>query len=152
MTDILYIFRMTLGNLLLAVVLAHYIIYVVSLLDDKKKEEISTTNEELERLRNKSDKTLEEQKRFLELKYPPKRTKTKFDIKNIGLIIVKIVIFLFLFRFVLFGFNIIGLELGLGWTILIIFLFSMIINTILSKFNLHNKTGFFNMIRGGRKR
>lgn len=114
-------------------VFAYYFLYLFMLIvSPRKRREIETKNEKLEKMRTVPMKTLEEQKEFINIKYP-KSYKIEWT-----KIIVNIVIFLIIFSlirlvFVNFGLNFTWLE---GLIIIAIIIIG--ISIILRPFRLQN--------------
>lgn len=132
------------GNMLVILLLSYYTFYVITLINKRQRTGIQQTNKRLEELRNKHDKTMEEQKEFIGLKYPKKGT-FKFSWKWLLIAIGYAILFIGinLAWINLFGFFLIKLKL---WhAILIVFISPIIVNLILKKFKLE-KDSILNMI------
>jgi hypothetical protein len=91
----------SIGGILVSVLLTYYTLYLATFLFKNKRDKIQNKNKELNKIRKVKFKTLKEQKRFLELKYP-KSQKLKFTWKSILNFVFKIFVFIVIFRLFLF--------------------------------------------------
>lgn len=126
---------MEFGNLLIVVLLMYYTFYFVGLTSKNKREIIQKTNVQLDVLRKKPVKTLDEQKTFISLKYP-KKDKYKFRWLDVG----KILLYLLVGVTVMIGysklFTLLGIHVPLFIAIIIIMVIPIIINYFLGKLHL----------------
>src|SRR6056297_1555160 len=129
--------KMNLGtNLFIA-----YIIYIIStyitlVINKEKRKEHKSNRERLHKLRNIAVKTDEEQKEFINLKYP-KTPPFKWSFKNVGLFILKAAIMISIFigaRYLWKTY--IGWLMPLLMTFIVMALLPILINKVLKKFNL----------------
>ena len=132
-----------LGNWIIILYLCYFTIYIFLFLFKQNREVTQKINLELERLRKISIKTLEEQKEFINLRYPKSQFKWTWGI--VKPLAIRITTFIVLFRVYLYLFGLIGLRFSFMQGILFIFIGPIIINLILRKFNLHTNdiTVFF---------
>lgn len=127
---------MGLADIIVVFLLTYYSIHIVRMMFNKKKRVvIQQTNIDIDKLRKKPFKSLEEQKQFLNLKYP-KGSKFKWQWKIIPNVLFSIILYIVVFRSLLYLWDIIGIQLRLWHSIIIIILFPMAINYILEKFNI----------------
>ena len=94
---------------------------------------IQTTNTKLDKLREKPLKTLDEQKEFINLKYP-KKGKFKFKWAMVPKFLLNIAFFggfIFLYRFIL---NYFEIKIPVWVAIIFIILFPLVVNLILERF------------------
>jgi hypothetical protein len=127
---------MAFGNIFVGVLLTFYLLKVVKLLLFKKdREVIQKQNNELEKLRANPVKTLEEQKKFIDVKYG-KSQKWKFSWQKLFILLGNIIIFIIVFRTMLYGFSYYNIDIKLWQAIVFAILFPMIMNIVLAKFNL----------------
>lgn len=127
------------GNMFVVIVLTQYIYYFFNLLSKHKRENIKITTVEINALRKIPIKTVDEQKRFLDMRYP-KSVKFKYTPLNIIKIISNTIIYFLLF----FGVNymiseILGWEFSIGFGIFFIIIFPLAMNYVLRKFNLNRQ-------------
>lgn len=123
-------------NLFIVYFVYTLITYIKLALNKNMRKEHQNTQKGLEKLRDIPFKTLEQQKKFLNLKYP---TSTPFiwSWSNVGKVVLKLgtMIFLFLTARYLWKTYIIW-EFSLWHVIIIMVVFPIILNKILKKFNL----------------
>jgi len=126
------------GDIFVTVVLTYYTVYVLKIIFSKtNRENIKAANIELEKLRKIPNKTVEEQKKFIDLRYP--KRKGKFQWRSLPMTILKFIPFLILYLFVFRSyryiiFNLLGVEIKTWMAILFVILFPLILNYILDKF------------------
>ena len=121
------------GNIITQIFLTSYFDYLLVLMFNRnKRTEVKTKNIKLDKLRVKSNKTLEEQKEFLNQKFGTTEKK-KIQWKKIGFTMIRYIIIYLIIRqtFIYFDVNI-----RIYQAVLIIVIGSPIINYILKKFNL----------------
>tara|TARA_Y100000310_G_C20268879_1_gene617064 strand:- start:154 stop:594 length:441 start_codon:yes stop_codon:yes gene_type:complete len=127
-------------DVILVFMCVHYVMFFASLLFKKNRESIKGMNTELDELRHKPNKTLEEQKRFIELKYPKKepfKWKNFWNFKNILKFIWSLVKYMVT---IIFFFWVISLVTVPLWAaLLIIFVLPHIISKILKKAGIQDK-------------
>ena len=123
------------GNLVVMIFLTYYSFYFFTIMKKKNRIKIKETNNRLNELRNKPLKTVEEQKEFINLKYP-KRDKFKWHWMMIPRIIIYIVIFSLVFQVYNFLFSYLKLDLPLWIGILFVMIFPILINLLLERFDL----------------
>jgi Na+/melibiose symporter-like transporter len=123
------------GNILIALFFTRYLFFCISLTNKEHKQKIITKNERIEYLRNKDNKTLEEQKEFVKLKYnqekPEKFSWKKLLTNTAPKIASTTGMFFFL--------NWIGLQTDFFLTLLVLVIVAMILNYFLRKKGLQNQ-------------
>ena len=124
---------MDIANIIIVVVLVYYTLYGITLFNPKKRKAIQAGNIELEKLRRIPIKTLEDQKKFLDLKHPKKK-KSRFSWRSVPSIGWRIVVFIGLFQLYSYLLGITGYTFKLWQTILFVIIFPILINFILAKF------------------
>ncbi len=126
------------GNLIIAFFITQYILFFISLLNKEKYTEIVEKNTKIEYLRHKPNKTLDEQKEFIRLKYnqyPDKEFSWKdFFINTLKFSIFFVPLWLGLDKYTNFRPN-------FFLTLLVCTIIGYIINKILLKHNLQQQDG-----------
>ncbi len=136
---------MAFGNLIVCAFLSFYSVFIIKLLSSKNRKNINQKNKKLDTIRKVKYKTLEEQKAFINLKFPKSNmTKSTWSQKGKATLkfILNAIIFitiLFIYKYMFTYFNI---NIGLFGLILFLILFPLIINYILSKFKLQHNDDF----------
>ena len=126
---------MGIGNIIVTILFSYYSIYFIDLFNKNKRLGIQIVNKELDKLRKIPLKTLEEQKQFINMKYP-KKQKGRFSWSVVPRILLKLVIFFVLFQAWLYLLvNIIGYEFPLWLAILFVMVLPILINLVLAKFD-----------------
>lgn len=123
------------GNLIIIIFMCYYSFYFIKLFKGKNRKLIQVANKELDKLRKIPVKSIEEQKRFLDIKHPKKR-KFKWSWKIIPSFLLQILIFVIFFQIYNFLFYILGWSIPLWVAILFIIIAPIFINLILEKFKL----------------
>jgi len=124
------------GNLLLVIFLTYYSTYFIKVIFNKKyRKDVQFTNSHMDNLRSKKVKTLEEQKNFINLKYP-KSVKEPWTFKRVGYILFQLVFFIFIFQAYFTLFSVIGISIKLWEAIIFVMVAPIIFNIFLQKFNL----------------
>jgi len=142
---------MNLANMFVIVFLAYYTLYFLKLFRKKNRFIIQTVNQEMNKMRNVAVKTVEEQRRFLDLKYP-KSGKFKFTWRWLGLTILYLIVFVAVFQGWIYIFVILRIELKLWIAILFIMVAPIIFNILLEKFGLQKSDLSVFFRKGGRKK
>jgi len=124
---------MDIANIIIVVILVYYSVYLISLLNTKRRKAIQAGNIELDKLRHIPIKSLKDQKKFLDLKYP-KRKKGKFSWRVVPPIVFRILIFIGFFRLYAYLLGLTGISFKLWQSILFVLIFPICINFILAKF------------------
>jgi len=119
----------------MVIFVCYYTRFFVKLFRKKNRQQIQDLNIKLEKLRKIPVKTIEEQKDFINLKYPPTK-KFKFNWKSIPRNILYMVIYLGMFLGYRWLFIYFGVEIKIWIAILVMFFVPLFINYILKKFNL----------------
>ena len=139
---------MGIGNFLLITFLVFYTIRLYTFSTNKTS--IQQVNTKLNALRNIQVKTLEQQKEFLDLKFQKKIKKNK-DIKFFTNVFLYVMIAIILFLIYRYFFTLLGINVALGWAILIIIILPIIVSLILNRFNLDDNNLLFDVLRGNKK-
>jgi len=126
---------MAIFNTIIIFFMIYYTFFFFGLSFKKKRTEIQITNKKLDEMRKIPIKTLDEQKKFIDTKYP-KSKKFKFTWKWLGKIVVLLLVALLLFRAYNIFLNYLGINFKLWHVILIVILFPMIVNLSLKIFHL----------------
>jgi hypothetical protein len=126
---------MAIYNTILICFLVYYTFFFFRLTIKKERTQIQTQNKKLNELRTVAVKTVEQQKEFIDTKYP-KHTKFKFSWKWLGKIIVYIAISILLYKAYGTIFKILGINVQLWMDIVFIIVFPLLVNLILRVFNL----------------
>jgi hypothetical protein len=112
----------------------------------KHRAKVQSANIKLEKLREKRFKTLDEQKDFINTKFP-KKGKFKWSWRIIPSVLFRIVIFVVLLRFYFWVFQIFNLQLKLWQSILFIIIFPILLNLLLERFKVQ-KSDFSIFLKG----
>lgn len=137
---------MSLYNYVISAFLVYYTYYFIGLTRKKNRVGVQQNNIETNNLRKIPVKSLEEQKKFLDLKHP-KSEPYKFKWKDVPWFIVNLfcaILLFYAFNRVFIRFNV---NFTLFWTILFVIVVPILINYILKKFNLE-KSDILIMITG----
>ena len=134
---------MDIANLLVRVLFTLYTIHIVRmLLFKEKRQKITVVNQRLEELRAKPMKTLEEQKEFIDMRYPKfwgKFKGKKFTWKKTSMFLLNVAILLLVLQAYKFLFKLLGIDLPLYVAIIIILFFPALVNYILKKFGIQKQ-------------
>lgn len=126
------------GTMFVIVFLTYYSIYFISLLNKKNRMATKFVNENLDKMREKKIKTIEEQKAFLNLKYP-KKIKQKFSWKSVPFILWGIIKFMLVLYLYTITFNYFKININLWWAIVFIIIAPLLINILLERFKLNKQ-------------
>jgi len=129
---------MNLANMFIIVFMTYYSNYFISLFRKKNRQGVQYVNKGLDEIRKKPIKTLEEQKAFINLKYP-KKPKFKWSWKMIPYTLYGIVKFIIIFYIYNYLFNWLKLDFKLWQAILFIIVAPILINLLLEKFKLQRQ-------------
>lgn len=121
---------MDLGNLLIIIMLCSYTIFFINLANSKNRKGIKDVNAELTKLRTIKFKTIEQQKRFVDLIKP--RGRFKFNKQ----LVIRIIIFMLLFRGFMYVLDYFNIHVPLWMGILSLFVIPILVNFVLRKFGL----------------
>lgn len=128
------------GNVLVTVFSTYYTIYIVSLIISRKRRKgIQAVNKRLEKLRTVAVKSVDEQKEFINLKYP-KRGKFKFSMKMIPYVLMRIIIFVSIYLGYTALLKYFGVSLLLWQGILAVIIGPILINLTLEKFGVQKSS------------
>ncbi len=126
---------MNLANMFVVVFLTYYTFYFIKLFSKKNRSGIKIVNERLDDLRDIPVKTVEQQKKFLDLRFP-KKGKFKWTWKIVPNILWGIVKFVVIIRLYMFLFDWMKIEMRLWMAIVTIIIAPVLINILLEKFGL----------------
>lgn len=129
---------MGLIQVFLSMFITYYVFYFLTLINKKNRATIIIRNNKLDSLRETSVKTLDEQKKFLDLKYPKNRF--KFKTKKMPKILFGFFCYIMIYLTIYHLINLIPYEMQWWQLIFIIIVFPLIINYILKKFNLEKNS------------
>lgn len=127
-------------NLIVMMILTYYIVYIIRILIFKKeRQNVLEQNKRLDSLRYLPNKTIEEQRAFINVKFP-KRQKRKwtfwFVIKGVWNILIYILIYTGVFLLINYIFNILKIDVPWWAGLIFIIIFPLLMNWILGKLNL----------------
>ena len=125
---------MNIGEILIVMFLVYYSIMLYSYLLPKNRKGLTKANIKMDKLRSIPIKTLEEQKAFIDVKYP--KGKFKFRKEMIPNFLIHMGCFIVLFQFYGIQLTNLGLNIKLWHGILFVMITPILINLILRKFNL----------------
>lgn len=143
----------TVPAMLVIVILAYYIKYVFKMIFNKEQRiAVSKTNTRLEELRCIPNKTMEEQKEFLNLKYPKSpNEKWKFSWEWLNRLLFTLTIYIMLFKIFKYILFISNISISWFWAIIFMVLFPLALNIILGKFGVE-KSDISIFFRGGKRK
>lgn len=128
---------MNIANYFIVVFVSYYFKYFLDMLNINNRRSMQYTNKRLDELRKIPLKSKEEQKEFIELKYPVNRgIKQKWNFKRIMNTIIMIIFYAGIFIIFLQLFDYLHLNFKLWHAILIIFLGPTLINFGLKRLGL----------------
>ena len=123
-----------LGNLFVIIFLTYYTNHIIRILfSSKHRTQIQNANIKMEKLRNKPMKTLEEQKEFINTKFP-KHGKFKWQWGLVPKIILQVALFILIIRVYFWIFALLNLDLQIWQGILFIIIFPIFFNLLLERF------------------
>ena len=138
------------GNILVIVLILVYLKYFYNLFDKRKRKVVLSSNKRLEELRKIVFKTLEEQREFVELRYPKRLFAWSW--KNVGVVILSLLVGVCLFLLFSKGFKFLNIDLSLWQGLGIIFIVPLIINFLLSRFGVEKQNSLVNILSLGNKK
>ena len=134
------------GTFFVQVLLTYYTVHILKcIFGDRKK--IQTHNQNMNKLRKVSIKTIDQQKQFVDLKYPKRQKLTKEKLLFGFLTLVFYVGTLISYRII---FNYFGYQIKFWFALMIIFTLPILLNLMLERFDL-NKTDLTIFFKGARK-
>lgn len=123
-------------SIFLIIFLTYYSKYIINILIDKNgRADIKKKNKKLDKLRKIPIKSIKDQKKFLDIRYPKKK-KEKYTLKKFGKLIFSICLYLMLFFLFRWMVGMIEFILNFWIVLVIIFAGPYIINKILKRYNL----------------
>lgn len=126
---------MVIGNFFIIIFMNYYLFYFWKIIFNKKERHaVQATNKKLDELRVKKVKSLEEQKEFLNVRYP-KSGKFKFTWKFVRKMILRMAIFFGLIRGWMYVFDTLNINTPLWLAIVVVMFGPILINFVLEKFN-----------------
>lgn len=135
-------------NIIVAILFTYYTIYCTRLFREDTREHIKEVNNKLNTYRRMPIKTLEQQKKFLDIKRP--HTVWKFDKEFWKTLSYQLLIYVIIINVWLYIFNWQKIQWQLWHTILLLILFPLFVNVFLDKFNLE-QSDFLAIFRGSKK-
>jgi len=138
-------------DVIVAFLCVYYTLHILKLVFfPVNRKSFQERNKQLNTLRSKPVKSMEEQKKFIDLKFGKLEGKQKFKWKKLPLTIVYLICFILLIRGYLVVFSFFNIEFTVFWMITIVIIGPALINLILKKFGVETDdiTIFF---RGARK-
>jgi len=138
--------------MLVLVILSYYVKYIFKMIFSKQQREaVTKTNTRLEELRCIPNKTIEEQKEFINLKYPKKEGGFKFTWEWLNGLLFTLTIYIVLFK--IFKYILYLSDISISWLGAIIFmiLFPLTLNYILGKFGVET-SDISIYFRGGKRK
>jgi len=135
------------GANLFFIFLMFYFNYFKALFVSSKRKKLNSLNQDIEKLRKIKIKSLEEQKQFIDLKYPKVIGKTKFNIMYFFNLLKSIIIFIVMYKLFFYIINYYNIIIPLYFSILMWIIFPFLINYILKKYNLHIDDTLFEIIK-----
>lgn len=127
---------MNIANIIVTTFIVYYIRFFLEILSPTKRLSIQDKNKRLEELRDIPNKTLQQQKEFVGLKYPTQNVKKKFGVSRILKFIMVLLVYASLFYGVMSLLTLMGVSFKLWQAIIIIFIVPILINFILRKFGI----------------
>ena len=127
--------NMAVGTVLFSMFLSYYTIYFLYFFNKSNRDKIQNMNVKLRVLRKIPIKSIEEQKEFINLRYP-KTPSFKFHWSIIPYFIWRIFLYILCFKIWFEIFKFFYIDFYLWQSILIMVIFPIIVNFILRKFNL----------------
>lgn len=139
-------------NLLLLYIIYFTSTYIKIATNKEKRSSHQDTRKRLEYLRDIPFKTPDQQKEFIDLKYP-KTPPFKWTWKNFGILVFKLGTMLFIFFLARYTWSrFVGFEFALWQVLLIMIILPMIINKILKKYNLQQDDISIFFRKGGKSK
>lgn len=126
---------MNLANLFVIIFLTYYTVYMFKLFNGRNRQIIQKVNKKLDVLRKVPVKSIKEQKKFLNLKYP-KKLKFEWSWKIIPDFLIQLAIFILIVRIYMYIFDFFDIELRLWFAILFIMIVPILFNIVLERFDL----------------
>ncbi len=126
---------MNLANMFVIVFLTYYTFYFIKLFSKRNRQAIKTGNKTLDDLRDIPIKTVQQQKEFLNLRYP-KKGKFQWTWKIIPNMLWGIIKFVVIIRLYMYLFDWMKIEMRLWMAIVTIMIAPILINISLDKFGL----------------
>lgn len=128
--------------------ITYYTMYLIRLMDKSRRSIIKETNIELNKLREEPVKTLDEQKQFINIKFPKRDEKKKKIVSDIILpLLQNTIIFLVLFTAYFYIFSALGFVVNWWMMLLGIILITIVLNIILKKFNLEDNDNILKYVK-----
>lgn len=126
---------MSFGNIIIIIFILTYVNYIMSFLDTDKIKEIKNNNIKMDNLRKIPLKTIEQQKEFINTRYP-KKEKFKFKLMTILEAIPMIVMYGGIYMLLDYIFEITQINIQIWQAVSVIIVFPILINLIFKKFGL----------------
>lgn len=128
---------MNIANFFVLTFVVYYTKFFLDILDIRNRKSLKFVNNRLDELRKIAIKTAEEQKEFIELKYPKRsKVKTKWSFKRVAYIFVMLIFYAGIFIMWLELFTYLHLNFKIWQAVIVIFLGPTLINFVLKRFGL----------------
>lgn len=142
---------MNFANLMVVALLTYFIGYTIHLIGSKKyREKVKEDNKILRIMRKVPIKTVEEQKKFIDIKYPKSR---KWDVMDYIKLTFSVLLFAMIFMVINYIFNKYGISIRLWQALVFIIIFPLVYNIIMVFFGLEKDSllNYFGVKIGGKK-
>lgn len=126
---------MGVGSMLITVFLTYYTFYFIKFFNKRERNAIQKENKDMNKLRKVPMKTLEDQKKFINIKYP-KKPKFKWSWKMVPMFVWGVIKFITIISIWRWLISLTGWEVQLWHSILFVIIVPILINFLLEKFNL----------------
>lgn len=126
-----------LGNWLICLYLSYLSIYIIKMFFNKNRTKITAKNKRLDELRKIPVKTIEQQKEFIDLRYP--KTIGKWTKYKVFTLIAQMIAFIFLVITYKSMFNYFNLKISIWIGLGFIFIIPFFINMILKRFGIQTQ-------------
>jgi len=140
---------MNIGNIFLITFLTYFSLKLINIFKSGVKNS-QQTHAQLDNLRLKKVKTLEEQKEFINLMYP-KRQKVKWKFNNYLNMFCMIIITIGIFKLFWYIFDVFNFAFSITYSILLICIIPIIVSFFLNKFGINDNNVLYNMFKKVKK-
>lgn len=124
-------------NFFVQFIITYYVVHILTVFIFRKKcREEQRKNIKLSKLRTIADKTIEQQKAFINLKYKKRPKKYKWKWSTFWIIIVDIILYIVIFQALNMAFEYFGIDIAIWQGIIFIIVGPLLMNMMLKKFNL----------------
>jgi len=130
---------MNFGSIIIITFMTYYTVYLLRLFRKKNREQIRRVNLKLAECRQKPIKSLEEQKDFLDIKFP-KREKFTFTWNWFFALCLNMLFYIIVFYIYFYIFTAFEISIPFWLMLVIVFLFPFIMNYILNRYHLEKES------------